>query len=311
MRRIRYLQLDVFTSEPFGGNQLAVFFDAARMTADEMQAVAREMNFSESVFTLEPADPHALARLRIFTPQVELPFAGHPVIGATFALAAAGRITPDTTSPTTLEVGVGPLAIELLFADARLSFAWMRQPTPTFQPWSGDREALAASLGLSADDLRTDLPIERGSAGVPFIYIPLASAQALDRAQPGPGLGAAMNDAESHTGAYLFVAPPQGATTPIQARMFAQGMGIAEDAATGSAAGPLGVYLTRHGLATLADGEARMTIAQGVRMGRPSRLVVSVEQQGETVSQVRVGGEAVVVAQGDFLLPDIPSITSA
>ena len=311
MRRIRYLQLDVFTSAPFGGNQLAVFFDAARLTAEEMQAIAREMNFSESVFTLGPTDPQALARLRIFTPQVELPFAGHPVIGATFALAAAGRITPDTSSPTTLEVGVGPLAIELLFADARLSFAWMRQPAPTFQPWNGDRAALAASLGLSDDDIRADLPIERGSAGVPFIYIPLASARALDRAQPGPDLGAAMNDVGSHTGAYLFVAPPAGASEPIQARMFAQGMGIVEDAATGSAAGPLGAYLTRHGVAALEDSEARMTIAQGVRMGRPSRLVVSVEQRDGVISQVRVGGEAVVVAQGEFLLPDIPAVTPA
>ena len=311
MQRIRYLQLDVFTSEPFGGNQLAVFFDAARMTAEEMQAIAREMNFSESVFTLEPADPQALARLRIFTPQVELPFAGHPVIGATFALASAGRITPATASPTTLEVGVGPLAIELLFADSRLSFAWMRQPTPSFQAWSGDRAALAESLGLTQDDLRADLPIERGSAGVPFIYIPLTSAGALDRAQPGPGLSTAMSDAESHTGAYLFVPPTPGATEPIQARMFAQGMGIVEDAATGSAAGPLGAYLTRYGMAKVEDGQARMTIAQGVRMGRPSRLVVSVEQRDDTISQVRVGGEAVVVAQGEFLLPDIPAVTSA
>ena len=308
MRRLRFLQLDVFTERLFGGNQLAVFFDASQVTAEEMQAIAREMNFSESVFTLPGADPRSVARLRIFTPQVELPFAGHPVIGATFALAAAGYINASTESPTTLEVGVGPLAIDLLFAEGRLSFAWMRQPIPIFQPWSGDRAALAASVGLAADDLRADLPIERGSAGVPFVFIPVASEQALDRAQPEPELGAALHDAESHTGAYLFVAPNAPVVQPVSARMFAQGMGIVEDAATGSAAGPLGAYLARHRLAPVDDGQTRVTIAQGVQMGRPSRLVVSVEQRDEAITQVRVGGEAVVVAEGEFLLPDMPVI---
>ena len=160
MRRMRSLQLDVFTSEPFHGNQLAVFFDADQITPEEMQAVAREMNFSECVFVLSATDPAAHTRLRIFTPKVELPFAGHPVIGATFALAATGRISPDTTSPILLETGVGLMPIELLFADARLSFAWMRQPIPAFEPWSGDRAALAASLGIAASDLNADLPIE-------------------------------------------------------------------------------------------------------------------------------------------------------
>ncbi|HEY7974869.1 MAG TPA: PhzF family phenazine biosynthesis protein [Ktedonobacterales bacterium] len=306
MRRIRFTQLDVFTSEPFSGNQLAVFFDAAHLAAGEMQAIAREMNFSESVFILAAADPLATARLRIFTPGVELPFAGHPVIGATFALAAAGRITPDSTSPITLETGVGPLAIELLFADARLSFAWMSQPTPTFEPWSGDRAALASSFGLAESDLRADLPIERGSAGVPFIYIPLASQRALDQAQPGPGMGAALHDAMPITGAYLFVPPGQDNQQPVAARMFAHEVGIVEDAATGSAAGPFGAYLVRHGLAPLDDGLARVTVAQGVQMGRASRLFVTVEQRDGAVSQVRVGGESVVVAHGDFLLPDQP-----
>ncbi len=311
MRRIRSTQLDVFTSEPFGGNQLAVFHDAAQLTAAEMQAIAREMNFSESVFTLPATEPTALVRLRIFTPEVELPFAGHPVIGATFALAAVGRITPDIASPIALETGVGPLAIELLFADGRLSFAWMRQPTPTFEPWSGDRAALAASLGLRAGDLRADLPIERGSAGVPFIYIPLASQQALDQAQPGPGVGAALHDAVAHAGAYLFVPPGPAHDQPVATRMFAQGMGIGEDAATGSAAGPFGAYLVRHGLAPLEDDLARITVAQGVQMGRPSQLFVTVEQREDAISQVRVGGESVVVAQGEFLLPDQPNTTSA
>lgn len=304
MRQIRFLQLDVFTSVPFGGNQLAVFLDATNITSEEMQAIAREMNFSESVFVLPATDPQALARIRIFTPQIELPFAGHPVIGATFALAEAGYIHPSSVSPVTLEVGVGPLAIELLFADGRLSFAWMQQPTPAFQAWTGDREALAAALSLTQADLRADLPIERASSGVPFVLIPIASEQALNRAQPTGSLATALNDSERHTGAYLFTAPSESREQPVSARMFASGMGIVEDAATGSAAGPLGAYLTRHGLARVTDGEARITIAQGVRMGRHSRLEVAIAQEDGMISRVRVGGESVVVAQGEFLLPD-------
>ena len=310
MRRIRSTQLDVFTSQPFSGNQLAVFFDADALGEGEMQAIAREMNFSESVFILKPTDPTALARVRIFTPKLELPFAGHPIIGATFALAAAGRITPEIGSPIMLETGVGPLAIELLFEDARLSFAWMSQPIPTFEAWNGDRAALASSLGLAESDLRFDLPIELGSAGVAFLYIPLASAEALDRARSGPDVAAALHPARPTTGAYLF-APPDGSAVPIGARMFVQEFGISEDAATGSAAGPFGVYLVRHGLASLEDDLARVTIAQGVQMGRPSRLFVTVEQREGAFSAVRVGGEAVVVAQGEFLLPDVPVVRPA
>lgn len=312
MRQIRYLQLDVFADAPFSGNQLAVFLDASNVTPDEMQAMAREMNFSESVFVLPPADPRSVARLRIFTPQVELPFAGHPVIGATFGLAAAGRITPSDPSPITLEVGVGPLNIELMFADARLSFAWMRQPIPTFQPWTGDRAALAASLNLSESDLRHDPPIERGSAGMPFVYVPVVSVAALDKAEPGPAFGAALDVPDQQKCAYLFALPAAAEMTgatgeQVSARMLASGIGIAEDPATGSAAGPLGAYLARHGLTPLDDGRARVTIAQGVRMGRPSRLVVTVEEHEGAIREVRVGGEAVVVAQGEFLLPDVPA----
>jgi trans-2,3-dihydro-3-hydroxyanthranilate isomerase len=203
-----------------------------------------------------------------------------------------------------LETGAGPLAIELLFSEGRLSFAWMRQPLPTFQSWNGDREALAASLGLAASDLHADLPIERGSAGVPFVYIPIASEQALNSATPGPGLGAALRYPETIASAYLFVPPDFHNAQPVSARMFAPGMGIAEDAATGSAAGPFGAYLTQHDLAPFDDGLARITVAQGVRMGRPSRLVVTIERNEGEISRVRVGGEAVLVAQGDFFAPE-------
>src|SRR5579883_1589089 len=178
MRHYRFLQYDVFTGEPFGGNQLAVILDAAGLTDAEMQSIAREMNFSETTFVLPATDIKAIRKVRIFTPETELPFAGHPTIGTTFALAHERIARADDTSPVYLELGVGTLPVDLLFEDERLSFAWMHQPLPEFSPWQGDRGQLAAALGLSVDDLVADLPIERGSASVPFLYIPLRSLDA-------------------------------------------------------------------------------------------------------------------------------------
>lgn len=335
MRRLPYLQLDVFTETPFTGNQLAVFLDADGLTDDEMQALAKEMNFSESTFVLPASDPQALAHVRIFTPNAELPFAGHPTIGTTFALAASGRIQPERDgSPIILELGVGPIPIDLLYegegAAQTLSFAWMRQPIPSFSPWQGDPARLAAALGLAVDDLATDLPIERGSAGVAFVYVPLRSAEALARTRPNADLAAALGDASAQVGAFIFTldapaavhAPADGAevgeastSAPFmlaaRGRMFAPFLDLREDPATGSAAGPLGAYLVRHGRANAdasVDGEARVRLIQGAEMGRPSRLDVAVamtggDQGAASISGVRVGGASVVVAEGVMLLP--------
>jgi trans-2,3-dihydro-3-hydroxyanthranilate isomerase len=305
MRRFPYTQLDVFTTAPFGGNQLAVFFDADALDASEMQAIAREMNFSESTFILPPSDPaRALCRVRIFTPGGELPFAGHPTIGTTAALVHAGRLTEENR-PATLELGVGPLKVEPVFVGGELSYIWMTQPVPVFTPWDGDRAALLAALGLDDSALWDDLPIERGSAGVPFIYVPLRDREALRRATPGAGLRAALPDEDPHTGVYLFVAPesPDGPGTAF-VRMFAPGMGIVEDAATGAAAGPMGVYLARHGARTVVDGRCETAIVQGVEMGRRSDITTEAWFDEGVVTGVRVAGSAVVVATGEFILPD-------
>jgi trans-2,3-dihydro-3-hydroxyanthranilate isomerase len=306
MRRIPYTQLDVFTTAPFGGNQLAVFFDADALFESEMQSIASEMNFSESTFILPPSDPaRALCRVRIFTPGGELPFAGHPTIGTTVALVHAGRLTPEN-APATLELGIGPLVVEPVFTNGELSFVWMTQPVPVFTPWGGDRAALLKALGLDDAVLRSDLPIERGSAGVPFVYLPLRDLDALGRATPGVGLRAALSGEDPHTGVYLFVAPAlRDGSAPIRARMFAPGMGILEDPATGAAAGPMGVYLVRHGVQPVAaDGLGTVNILQGVEMGRPSEITVEVHASAGAAAGVRVGGSAVVVATGEFILPD-------
>jgi trans-2,3-dihydro-3-hydroxyanthranilate isomerase len=310
MRRYRFIQLDVFTDAIFGGNQLAVFPEASGLSEAEMQALAGEMNYAESTFVLPATDAKALRRVRIFTPATELPFAGHPVVGTTFALAYEGVARDAGDSPIYLELGVGTLPVDLLFEGQRLSFVWMHQLVPTFQPFDADRGRLATALGLEQDDLVADLPIEIGSAGVPFVYVPVRSLEALARARPGAGLADIIKQAGERAGAYVFSLERLGGESgEARSRMFAPLMGIAEDAATGSAAGPFGVYLLRHSLIQAdALGDARLRILQGVEMGRSSRLDVALQANGDMVRDVRVGGESVVVAEGEVMLPDVGAV---
>jgi trans-2,3-dihydro-3-hydroxyanthranilate isomerase len=304
MRRARFVQLDVFTSALFGGNQLAVFQGAESLSDVEMQAIAREMNYSESTFITPATDPKALCRVRIFTPLSELPFAGHPVVGTTWALAYLGSI-PGGGSPVYLQLGVGTLPVEILYEERKPSFVWMRQPVPTFSPWEGDRVALASALGLTPADFHGALPIERGSSGVGFVYVPLKSLEAVGRARPGADLVAAMANRVPHVGVYVFTLERAPSGADVHGRMFAPEVGVVEDAATGSAAGPLGVYLLRHGTRRPdADRETRIRLEQGVEMGRPSRIEIAIAGTAEQIEDIRVGGEAVVVAEGELYLPD-------
>jgi trans-2,3-dihydro-3-hydroxyanthranilate isomerase len=305
MRRLRFVQLDVFTSKPFGGNQLAVFEDAQALSDAEMQSIAREMNFSESTFITPASDPKALCRVRIFTPATELPFAGHPVVGTTWALAYLGSI-PGGGSPVYLELGVGTLPVEILYEERKPSFVWMHQPVPKFEPWAGDRDTLASALGLAPNAFEGDLIVEHGTAGGGgFIYVPLQSLEAVGKAQPGPGLAAAMATTTANVGVFVFTLEKPATGADAHGRMFGAAMGIAEDAATGSAAGPLGVYLLRHGKKR-PDGEreTRIRLEQGVEMGRPSRIEIAITGTAEEIEDVRVGGESVVMAEGEFYLPD-------
>ena len=305
MRRLRFVQLDVFTSEPFGGNQLAVFQDAQTLSDAEMQSIAREMNYSESTFILPATDPQALYRVRIFTPATELPFAGHPVVGTTWALAHLGAV-PGGGSPVYLELGVGTLPVEILYEERKPSFVWMHQPVPQFAPWEGDHVALANALGLTPADFDDNLPIEHGTAGGGgFIYVPLRSLAAVGNAQPGAGLVAAMATTLANVGVFVFTLEKSSNGADVHGRMFGAAMGIVEDAATGSAAGPLGVYLLRHGKKRPdTERETRIRLEQGVEMGRPSRIEIAITGTADRIEDVRVGGESVVVAEGEFYLPD-------
>lgn len=300
MASLKYLHLDVFTSRRFEGNQLAVFFDAHDLDTSAMQTIAREMNFSESTFLLRAERPDTDIRMRIFTPGVELPMAGHPTIGTTFALAQTGVIAAGREH-FVFGLGVGPTRVELTWDGTRLAFASMDQRLPEVRPPASPVDLIVRAAGVDPDAHRqTGLPIQEISCGVPYILLPLATRADVDAATADLTVLRQLTSAfpAEHTGLYLFSTEPAGDDVTAYARMFAPGLGVAEDPATGSACGPLGCYLVQQGV--VARDRAREIISwQGVAMGRPSRIHIAITQDAAgAVSRVQVGGEAVVVAQG-------------
>lgn len=298
---MRYLHLDVFTDRPFTGNQLAVFPEPHQPTAQLMQTITREMNFSESTFIF-PAERGGDVRMRIFTPGNELPIAGHPVIGSTFALAAEGVIAQGRTADVVFELGIGPTPVALSWNDRGLDFAWMTQPLPTYGGVVSDRASLAAAVGVSQGDL-ADHPVQEVSCGVPYLLVPLKTRTAVDAvAVDRRGLADVLRRSGlNELPVFAFTTDTTGASGPetVYSRMLAAGFGIAEDPATGSASGPLGCYLLKHGIATPASARDILSL-QGVSMQRPSRIYISIESQNGNATRVRVGGKAVVVGRGEL-----------
>jgi trans-2,3-dihydro-3-hydroxyanthranilate isomerase len=276
----RYVVADVFTDRPLAGNQLAVFTDAREIPEELLQPLAREMNYSETVFVLPGAAPGQV-RIRIFTPALELPFAGHPILGTAFILAA-----PLQRDEIVLETGAGPVPVRLERDGPRIVFGWMTQPLPRWRPYEREAELLAA-LGVE----RSLLPVEVYDLGPTFAYVALESPEQVAALQPDVAALAGHD-----VGAYCFA----GEGRSWKSRMFAPFHGVAEDPATGSAAGPLAVHLARHG--RVGWGE-EIEISQGAEIGRPSTLHARAEGAGATVERVEVGGSAVVVARGEFRLP--------
>ena len=262
---LSYLHYDVFTGEVLQGNQLAVFTDARALDPSTMQRVAREMNFSESTFILPPARSDTDIRMRIFTPMNEMPMAGHPTIGSTFALAHAGVIRPGS-SRFVFGLNIGPVPVDLEWSGNALRFAWMTQSTPTFGPVIKDRAAAAAALGLQSDDLAQNLPVQEVSCGVPYLMVPLRDRQTVDRAvSDTAAFRRFMRAAGLDLAIFLFSVEPKGAAETAYSRMFAPEFGIIEDPATGSASGPLGCYLVRHGI---VSGDAAQGMISLQEIGR-------------------------------------------
>jgi trans-2,3-dihydro-3-hydroxyanthranilate isomerase len=278
MARHPYVVCDVFTDRPLTGNQLAVFTEAERIPVELFQPLARELNLSETVFAL-PAESDGDVRIRIFTPVIELPFAGHPVLGSAFVLAE-NLGTPAIR----LETGLGAIPIALEREAGRITFGRMQQPIPTWQPYDRAVELLAA-LGVES----SELPVECYRNGPLHVYVALSSEAAVAALKPDI---AALADL-TEVGANCFA----GAGRRWKTRMFGPALGVAEDPATGSAAGPLAVHLARHGQIRFGD---EIEISQGAELKRPSTLYARAEGTASAVERVEVGGRAVIVARGEF-----------
>jgi len=303
-RSSQYVQLDVFTRRRFGGNQLAVFVDTDDWADSEMQEVAREMNFSECTFVQTPDLNSADYRVRIFTPTRELPMAGHPVIGTIFALDHLGWLDlEENTTEMIFELGVGATSLTLTAdEDGNLDKAFMEQALPAFHTVPVSERELAAALNILPGDIGSkDLPIEWGSSGVPFLYVPIKSLARIGQVQPDMGAVCRLLDRVKADGLYCFTTETTSSDAKAHSRMFAPNMGITEDAATGGASGPFGVYLWRYGLVEADEfNQAQLVLEQGYEMGRPSQIQVELDTRGTEARAVRVGGNAIVVAEGDF-----------
>jgi trans-2,3-dihydro-3-hydroxyanthranilate isomerase len=307
---MRYLHYDVFTDRKFEGNQLAVFPDGRGLSAAQMQTLTREMNFSESTFLLPAETPDTDVRMRIFTPGSELPMAGHPTIGTTFALAHEGVIEAGRAR-WVFGLGVGPTPVELTWtkslppvapgAEVGLSFAWMDQRPPVYrEPVSSRADIIrAAGLDPAAVDA-TGLPVEEISCGTQFIYVPVQTRAAVDAAEPDMSAMRQLTSAfpGGHIAVFIFSTEAVDPAVAAYSRMFAPSMGIPEDPATGGASGPLGCYLVKHGLVTREQRQDMVSL-QGVAMGRPSRIHMRITDDGNgQITRVQVGGQAVRVGEG-------------
>ncbi len=296
-----FCTLDVFTDTRFGGNQLAVLPDARGLDPDQMATIAREFNLSETAFVLPPDDPAHTRRVRIFTPGGELPFAGHPTIGTAHALAALGHIqlTGDITR-IVFEEGVGPVPVSIRSRNGVPVFAELsvaKLPETGAPPPS--RSALADLLSLEVADLTggTWSP-QSVSTGVPFLFIPVRDRNVLKRARVKLDRWEAILKASWAPEVFVFSRDPEREGSHIRARMFAPGLGIGEDAATGSAAAALGGYLAARDPAK--DGTLRWVVEQGFEMGRPSIIEVEADKTDGRITAIRVGGASVMVSRGEM-----------
>ncbi len=276
MATFRFVIADVFTDVPLAGNQVAVFTDAREIPEERLQSLAREVNFSETVFVY-PAAGEGHARIRIFTPSLELPFAGHPVLGTAFVLAQ-----PLQLEEIRLETGGGVVPVRLERDGSQLAFGWMRQPPVTWEPYDRAGELLAL-LGVE----QSGLPVELYRQGPGHVFVELESPGAVAALRPDFGRLAELVE----HGVDCFA----GSGARWKTRMFAPGAGVAEDPATGSAAGPLALHLARHGRIAFGD---EIVIRQGEEIGRPSTL----HAVARSPEEIDVGGSAVVVARGEFRL---------
>ncbi|HEU6450861.1 MAG TPA: PhzF family phenazine biosynthesis protein [Gemmatimonadaceae bacterium] len=300
----RFVTCDIFTSRVFGGNPLAVFPDAREIPEESLQQIASEFNLSETVFILPPADSSHTRRLRIFTPAAEIPFAGHPTVGAAFVLATLGEIALEgAETRVVFEEGVGPVPVLIRARDGKPTFTQLTTAVrPEIGPPAPGRSILADILSLEPADILGGMTAPQAvSCGLPFLIVPLKDRDAVRRAK------VRLDHWESSLRMYwapsimVFARDAELEGSDIRARVFVPGLAVPEDPATGSAAAALGAYLGARD--TTGATQLHYVVEQGFEMGRPSILEIDVEKADGNVTTVRVGGEAVMVSEGEITVP--------
>lgn len=304
-RTLKFYQADVFTDVPFGGNPVAVVPDAAGLNDQELQQIAREMNLSETVFVFPPSDPAASIKIRIFTPTQEIPFAGHPILGAFFVLAKLGRFTlREPVTRLLHECNIGLFTVELHVRKREIHRVVMSQPKPQFlgtvEPVK-DLFEVANALGLSKSLITgTKFPVEVVSTGLPVMIVPVRTLTAVRSIIPNV---TAINELCARYGAngiMVFTTMTVEELSTVHTRMFAPPIGVMEDPATGSASGALGAYLVQNGVVSVGP-TTEIIAEQGYEVERPSRILIQVESDDDAIQEVKVGGQAVMVLEGALM----------
>jgi len=298
MRKLRYHLVDVFTDRAFGGNPLAVVTNGRGIEPELMQSIAKELNLSETTFVLPPENPENDYHVRIFTPAAELPMAGHPTVGTAFILAREHMIELGSDEITIqLEEGVGTVPVELNFKDGQPDLIWMQQPLPRFGPRFDDAGIIAEMLSIAPEAIETLWPIEVVSCGIPFLYVPLKNLEAIRATRLRLDVWEKTLRSAGVSGVFVFTKETELPGSSVHSRMFAPGLGITEDPATGAASGPLGCYLVRYKVFPLTE-RAELTSEQGIEMGRPSIIKIVIEQEAGEMTRVRIGGQCRFMGEG-------------
>jgi trans-2,3-dihydro-3-hydroxyanthranilate isomerase len=300
----KFIIADVFTEKQFGGNQLAVFTDGTGLDTETMQNIAREMNYSETTFLLPP-EARGDFRVRIFTPGEELPFAGHPIVGSGFVIVA--QQMKEWSEPLTtvkLETRVGEIVVNVETRDGKAGYTKMTQPLPVVKSTWTDFERLAASLAIAPSDIEsTNLPVELLFNGIPVLMVPVASLKAVEKIKVDAGALEAISIEAGAKTVMAFTMETRAPNATAHCRVFAPVAGVIEDAATGSANGPLGFYLVTHKLVE-AQATTKIVSEQGYEMHRPSilNIEIDVDPSANEVTGVRVGGGVVISGRGELFI---------
>ncbi|MGH2318402.1 PhzF family phenazine biosynthesis protein [Planococcus sp. SE5232] len=305
MKTLKYTLVDVFTNQSFGGNPLAVFHDGSGLDSKTMQQIANELNLSETAFICPPKNQQNQISLRIFTPQVELPIAGHPTIGTAFVMAYLKMLpSQDGLTEWTIEEGQGDIAVSVRKEAEKIVKVEMIQPLPVFGEILTRQALVADLLSLPKSELDTRFPIQTVSSGLPFLFVPLRSLASIREINFRTDVWERhfSNDpARQHI--FTFTTETEHDDSTVHCRMFAPAMGISEDPATGAACGPLGAFLVEHNVIESPEEICSIRSEQGIEMGRPSFIDITVTRKKQQFEEVKIGGTAIVVGQGELYVP--------